>query len=348
MGIEGAVVAMGTLFLLAYVIPQITRRRAVFADAPIGERYSEDLRLITERTLRQEGGDHGRIFTTERTMSTPTRPSDTRGPDAAKMRAIARDRSCARARIARRGAHQQRALVAGAALAVLAAALWVAVGLTSLAPGFAIAATAVGGLYLLGVGYLVSSWAVLNTADEERIAKANKVLRRAKRAGVRDYVAARPAAELEAAEVGLAEVEAAEAEVGEDEVAAASAAEAAAAEPAVEAPAEVPAVEARPARKARPARVVSARVDVVEREERPADVPSYTLKAVRRTVKPYEAPEAPVADVPFRPTRLGERIGDGPLEAANPAPAMTGNEEFRADVLGGGSTLDALLDRRRA
>lgn len=345
MGIEGAVVAMGTLFLLAYVIPQITRRRAVFADAPIGERYSEDLRLITERTLRQEGGDHGKIFTTERTMSTPTRPSGTRGPDAAKMRAIARDRSRARARIARRGAHQQRALVAGAALAVLAAGLWVAVGLTSLAPGFAIAATAVGGLYLLGVGYLVSSWAVLNAADEERIAKANKVLRRAKRAGVRDDAAARPAAELEAGEVAEAEI--AEAEVTEAEVveaAGAGAAEEAVAEAAVAEPDSAAVVEARPARKARPARVASPRADVVDH----ADVPSYTLKAVRRMVKPYEAPEAPAADVPFRPTRLGERIGDGQLEAANPAPAMTGNEELRADVLGGGSTLDALLDRRRA
>lgn len=352
MGIEGAVLAVGTLFLLVYVVPQITRRRAVFADAPIEERYSANLRLITERTLTQESGDHGKIFTTERTMSTPTRPSGTRGPDAAKMRAIARDRSRARARIARRGAYQQRALVGGAVLATVALGLWIAAGMTSLAPGYAIAATAVGGLYLLGVGYMVSTWSVLNAGDEERITKANKVLRRSIRTTSKSQrettltgadTAAEAPAKVEA-EVGSA---APKAEVEEEAV------RAVAIEAATE-PTARPGEAVKPARKpARLTRATHPRADVVKNteplEERPAaDVPSYTLKAMRRTVKPYEAPEAPTADVPFRPTRIGERIGDAPLEEANPARAVTGQEELRSDVLGGGSTLDALLDRRRA
>lgn len=102
------------------------------------------------------------------------------------------------------------------------------------------------------------------------------------------------------------------------------------------------------------------RIDAVRYDAVPQTVastpPSYTLKPDesrrqeirRRTVAPYVAPAEPEADVPYRPTRPGERFGDEPLESANPAPEMTGTEELRSDVLGGGSTLDALLDRRRA
>lgn len=80
------------------------------------------------------------------------------------------------------------------------------------------------------------------------------------------------------------------------------------------------------------------------------DTPSYTLKPTisKRSVKPYEAPEQPEADVPFRPTKLGQQLGEEVLETPNAAPEMTGNEELARDVLGGGATLDALLDRRRA
>ncbi|MDY6142702.1 MAG: hypothetical protein SPI14_00615 [Arcanobacterium sp.] len=61
-------------------------------------------------------------------------------------------------------------------------------------------------------------------------------------------------------------------------------------------------------------------------------------------VSPY--PSQAGVSSPYRPKALGETIGE--LPDANPAPEMTGNEEVRNDVLGGGSMLDALLERRRA
>lgn len=340
MGIDGAVIAVGALFLLVYIVPQITRRRAVFADAPIGERYSEDLRLITGRTLHDEGGDHGKIFTTERTMSIPTRRSATRGPDAAKMRAIARDRSRARARIARRHAYQQRVFIGGIAIALVALALWVAVGATSLAVGWAIAATAIGGVYLIGAGYLVTQWYALNTTDEELIAKSTKALSRA--TAKRAHVA--KAERAAKAETNVApQVEAADAD-------GTAAADEAVQPVQVEGPQAkiTQAVDAPSAPRVVHKPVQREASTAGEGATASANIPSYTLKPVRRQVKPYVAPEAPTAEVPFRPTRLGERLGAASLETAHPAPAMTGAEELRSDVLGGGSTLDALLDRRRA
>lgn len=260
-------------------------------------------------------------------MTTHTKASATRDPDAAKMRAIARDRSRARARIAQRGAQQQRALFGGIVLVLAAVVLWILVAGAAVSAGFAIGATALGGAYLLGFGYLVSTWSSLNDADEARIAKANKALRGATSVrgprGVRQPVAdAKPTQEVQ----GSAMMTSADG---------------------VEVSNPTPEKSAAQSTATAPAPKLIAR-ESVARLRPQIEAPSYTLKPTRKTVKPYEAPEVPTAEVPFRPTRLGERIGDAPLEAANPAPEMSGGEELRSDVLGGGSTLDALLDRRRA
>lgn len=84
------------------------------------------------------------------------------------------------------------------------------------------------------------------------------------------------------------------------------------------------------------------------------NVPSYTVKPKiqKRKVAPYidsrvSAREG-LAAVPYRPVRIGERFGDEQLKPANPAPQMTGKEELRSDLLGSGTTLDTLLERRRA
>ncbi|MDP9806169.1 hypothetical protein J2S70_000751 [Trueperella bonasi] len=352
MGIEGAALAVGALLLLAYVAPQIARNRSVLADAPIGERYSADLRIITERTLQQDTGEHGKIFTTERTMSTPQGQREHRAPSAAKMRAAARDRSRARARIAQRAAAQQRALFGAAALVGVTVLLWILAGATSVPAGVAIASTALGGAYLLGLGVLVSNWSSLNEEDEGRISRANKVLR--SRRDVRRQLTGhtKKDAPVSAGAAAHSESNVAKpvesADVRADSVTAAKELSKKTEHSGFEKPERV-----LPApRVARVDRIVNGE-ELAEKSGREADLleaPSYTLKPTiqRRTVKPYVAPETAEADVPYRPTRVGERIGDEPIEAANPAPGVTGTEELRSDVLGGGSTLDALLDRRRA
>ncbi|VEI13077.1 DUF6667 domain-containing protein [Trueperella bialowiezensis] len=358
MGIEGAVLAIGVLLLLAYVIPHIARSRAVLADAPIGDKYSEDMRIITGRTLRKTSGEHGRIFTMERTMSTPQQRGK-RGPDAAKMRAVARDRARARARIAQRNAARQRVLFGAAVLIAITVVVWILAVATSFPAGFAIALTALDGLYLVGAGMAVSQWSKLDEEDSQRISRANQALRSVKARQRKRFkaddaeraVVARKAERVESRDRGV--------ESGEQRVEAPSDLKNKQVEPAG-VQADVDNVQASQERtqvrhkqvereepKVRPAaHVPAASVDTDSR----AQAPSYTLKPEiqRRVVKPYEAPAAAEADVPYRPKRVGERMGGEPVQAAHSASEMTGAEELRQDVLGGGSTLDALLDRRRA
>ncbi|MGJ9440502.1 DUF6667 domain-containing protein [Actinotignum sp. GS-2025c] len=102
-------------------------------------------------------------------------------------------------------------------------------------------------------------------------------------------------------------------------------------------------------------------------------LPSYTLKPQiqQRTVAPYQAPEAPVAPVPYRPKEIGERVTfvDAAAQdvAAAAAPASQAAPQSTAqaskaeaavppaqpaapahDGLAGGAALDELLRKRRA
>ncbi|MFP7706547.1 DUF6667 domain-containing protein [Trueperella sp. LYQ141] len=390
MGVDGAVLALGVLFLLAYVVPQITRKRSVMADAPIEERYSGNLRLLQERQLTQTGGEHGRIYLTERKMVQAT----TRTPEATKMRSVARDRSRARARIARRDAYQQRGLLGGIVCAVITLALWVVTSLTTMPVVLPILATVISGAYLFGFGCLVSTWTKLNDEDRTRIARANNLLGAAKpyRATLQNKIrseADRGATDQRAEYAECADTEAAvahaqavaneandEAQQPYERVVAAGTAQVSRDSQGVDgdqsalarravashhAPADNLRHSAARMRQIRGAAaqandgkasrsMESAGTSAFAQSSAVADMPSYTVKPeiTKRAVKPYVAPEAPTADVPFRPTRLGQRLGDAQLDAPHAAPEATGAEEMRQDLLGGGSTLDALLDRRRA
>ncbi|MDK6926558.1 DUF6667 domain-containing protein [Actinotignum sp. GS-2025g] len=102
-------------------------------------------------------------------------------------------------------------------------------------------------------------------------------------------------------------------------------------------------------------------------------LPSYTLKPQiqQRTVAPYQAPEAPVAPVPYRPKEIGERVtfvdavaqgaaasavpaGQAASQSSAPAPkaeAAVPPAQVAApahDGLAGGAALDELLRKRRA
>lgn len=332
MGFGGFGIAIAVLFLLVYFAPYLMRTRQMMVDAPIDERYVEELRVINCRT-RIPSEARGRIFLTERTMATQMQPD--------KLRAAARDRSRARARMATRRVNQVRGFVIGGALAGLALLLWVLVAATTLPIGVAIASTIVGALYAVGFGYLVNVMTQADEEDRERIEKANVILGANNRPdakftpvskAARTKVAAKPAAHKPADKPVAAESADVVKDLGS------------------KAPVEKSTTTEAPAVETAAAQSDTKRA-LAPREVRvAAPAPSYTIKPAiaKRTVKPYVAPQQPVAESPFRPTKLGERIGDEKLEAANEAPQMTGNEELRSDVLGGGSTLDALLERRRA
>ncbi|WP_216395305.1 hypothetical protein [Arcanobacterium phocae] len=306
MGFGGFGLAIVAVFLLIYLVPHVLRQRQVLGDAPIDERFAEDLRLIDRRTLMssQSSDAHGKIFLTERIM-TPAMTSE-------QLRNAARDRSRARARMATRHANQMRGMMIGLVLVVATLGAWGVVALTSFPSGVAIVSTVVTGAYGALFGYVINEMVKADDADAKRIAHANKVLR-----GQVNMSQATKLAEHKAVEVTVPENISAKQE------------NAATAESQTSVPVR------KLSREELDARTAALAVPAT---------PSYTLKSVA----PFKAETVVATNVPFRPTKLNERLGDESLPDAHDAPEMTGNEELRRDVLGGGSTLDALLSRRRA
>ncbi|MDO5025083.1 MAG: hypothetical protein Q4E03_00965 [Trueperella sp.] len=335
MGIEGMVLALGVLFTFAYVVPLLAKQRRVLASTPTDERFCEELRLIETGAIVLSAApdaaqtSHGRIYPTERTMMTKKEA-------AVQLRAVARDRSRARARIAQRRALTKRGILLTVALVAATVGLWIAVAAASVPIAIAVISTLVTGVFTLAFGFAAREWAVQDGEDQHTIAGANRLLAAHKRANAnrapvkqeRGVTGKKPARQLEAAPA------------------------AASAQPVAE-------VEAEPVRAERNTRRATAQVKTAaatapNESRMPAEkvmpAPSYTLKPTiqKRVVKPFAAPEQPTAAVPYRPTKVGEKLSEETLAPANPAPEMTGNEELRADVLGGGATLDELLARRRA
>lgn len=343
MGFTGFAIAVAVFLLLGIVVPRFALRRSVIADSPLEERFSEDLRIVRQpRLAMADSGESGTIYMTERMMDTRQRKIS--------LKEVARGRSKARARMATRGAYRARGYLGLGVLGVVALAAWIGVGVASWPTWPAIVLTLGIGAGSVGFGYLLTEWAAGDDIDREEIAKASQVLARAKRQ--RDRVQA-SRQELEKID------EASQAAGGEVEVPVVSAEhtdEVATANVVQEnqdvVGHRVSEAERRPAER-RPAGTVERgmtqagrEVTKVEREVARVEAPSYTLK--RRTVAPYQPQPTDEAQVPYRPKRAGERIGDAPIEAPNTAPEMTGLEELRSGLLAGGSTLDELLAQRRA
>lgn len=307
MGFGGFGIAIAAVFLLVYLVPQALRSRQVLGDAPIDERFAEDLRLVTRPSLTPTTPQqpHGKIFLTERIME-PTMTSE-------QLRKAARERSRVRARMANRRANQLRGMMIAAVLVLVTLASWGAVTFASVSSIVAIGATALTGAYVAGFGYVLNVMAQANDADGARIVRLNKVLRG------RVVPVEKPARPVAPVEKQVAVQEVPDIDV----------------ERSVDAPVAEPAAPRKMSREEREARAAALAI--------PAK-PSYTLK----TVAPFVPKAETGGDAPFRPTRLNQRLGDESMPAAHVAPEMTGNEELRQDLLGSGSTLDALLSRRRA
>ncbi|MDP9801177.1 hypothetical protein J2S49_001253 [Arcanobacterium wilhelmae] len=333
MEFNGYAVAAAVFLLLGVVVPRFALRRSVIADSALEERYSEDLRIVRQpRLAMADSGESGTIYTTERTMDQRQRKIS--------LKEVARGRSKARARMATRAAYRARGYLALGVAGALAISLWIGVGAASLPTWPAIIATLATGFGAIGLGYLVSEWTAGDDADREEITTATELLARAKRQRGRAQTDRRELAAEPAEAVAPNASVAPAVDVEPDASATADGAGATHQK-------HEPVREAGAGAVARPgtARKPAARAKIV-RPAAKAETPSYTLK--RRTVAPYEPAVADEAQVPFRPKRAGERVGNAPVQAANPAPEMTGLEELRSGLLAGGSTLDELLAKRRA
>ncbi|MBM7824662.1 hypothetical protein JOD55_000489 [Arcanobacterium pluranimalium] len=395
MGGDGIAIALVILLLLLYVLPALFRRRTVLNEAPIDEKYAQELRIIEARTHKttRTHTERGTIFTTERNMEPITRAKAARRPKTLDVRAVARKRAQAKARIAKRYSYHVRGMVAGTALVGLSVLFWILVAAVSLSSVVAGISTAVGAVYLGALTMMINVWQKYDAADRAKVAHYDAILAGA---GSGEFVARQDRAELADAEVARGDAgkhgdvargeamlsgaagkqakgmsvdhvvrvankqamrrgNAASKNNDADGVASEAGVVADSGSNVAKAGAGKSGVGKSAAARERAGSVVENTQNVevggeVRKQVSGASTPGYTLKPriQKRKVKPFVAPESAVAAVPYRPATLGERLGDGAVEAAHEAPQMTGNEELRQDLLGSGATLDKLLDRRRA
>lgn len=169
MGFEGYFVLGATVLLIAFVIPALSKRREILANAPLEDRYSEDLRMLKVSDAPgadrpNDDGQRGSVFF--------KRPEvDMAGGRVTKdVRELARDRARIRARMSKRAANLQRGFFGGALVAALAVLLWVGAAVGFASPLFAGIATAATLAYGAGFVYVYRKAAEADAADREELA----------------------------------------------------------------------------------------------------------------------------------------------------------------------------------
>ena len=169
MGFEGYFVLGATVLLIAFVIPALSKRREILANAPLEDRYSEDLRMLKVSDAPgadrpNDDGQRGSVFF--------KRPEvDMAGGRVTKdVRELARDRARVRARMSKRAANLQRGFFGGALVAALAVLLWVGAAVGFASPLFAGIATAATLAYGAGFVYIYRKAAEADAADREELA----------------------------------------------------------------------------------------------------------------------------------------------------------------------------------
>jgi len=168
-GFEGYFVLGATVLLIAFVIPALSKRREILANAPLEDRYSEDLRMLKVSDAPgadrpNDDGQRGSVFF--------KRPEvDMAGGRVTKdVRELARDRARIRARMSKRAANLQRGFFGGALVAALAVLLWVGAAVGFASPLFAGIATAATLAYGAGFVYIYRKAAEADAADREELA----------------------------------------------------------------------------------------------------------------------------------------------------------------------------------
>lgn len=169
MGFEGYFVLGATVLLIAFVIPALSKRREILANAPLEDRYSEDLRMLKVSDAPgadrpNDDGQRGSVFF--------KRPEvDMAGGRVTRdVRELARDRARIRARMSKRAANLQRGFFGGALVAALAVLLWVGAAVGFASPLFAGIATAATLAYGAGFVYVYRKAAEADAADREELA----------------------------------------------------------------------------------------------------------------------------------------------------------------------------------
>lgn len=327
MELQGVVLAGVVLISVFYVLPYVYRRRRTLSQTPLDDGQSQDLRILNlgdAHAPKSEvfGESHDGVLPSgnEVVMS----KSETKEA-AVDMRSLARERAKRRARVAKREANRTRGVVGAIVFGVLVAGLWVGSATLTIPVAVSIVLSVLFACYVGGFAYLLSQMNKANEVDLDAIDAVDAQLKAARRS-VSQLAHKRAHSRVErAAGRGARKGQARDSGRGKltrgFDVAPASAAE----KLLDEGETIMDSTASRPSLRAE--RSYSA----------VSTVPSYTLKRselVQRDIAPYEPPAMPETEVPYRPTKLGERLDvDG---------------DVASEVLGGGAFLDDVLARRRA
>ncbi|MBR6458747.1 MAG: hypothetical protein IKS49_01130 [Actinomycetaceae bacterium] len=342
MELQGVVLAGVVLIAVFYVLPYVYRRRRILSQTPLDDGQSQDLRILNlgdARAPKSEvvGESHdGVLLSGNEVAMSKSETKET----AVDMRSLARERAKRRARVAKREANRTRGVVGVIVFGVLVAGLWVGSATLTIPVAVSIVFSVLFACYVGGFVYLVSQMNKANEADLDAIDEVDaqlKAMRRSASQLAQQRARSRVVrAAGRGARQGQARSSGREKLTRRSEVAPVASSKKSFDEGETIIDSTVDSTVSRP----------SVRAEQPVSYSAVSSVPSYTLKRselVQRDIAPYEPPAMPEGDVPYRPTKLGER-----LDVSSVTGEVSGDGVVASEGLSGGAFLDDALARRRA
>lgn len=336
MEFQGVVLVGVVLISAFYVLPYMYRRRRLLSQTPLDDGQSQDLRILNLADTSMPKGEmvgesHDGVLPSRNEVAMSKVEKKETGVD---MRSLARERAKRRARVAKREANRTRGFVGLIVFGVLVGGLWVGSATLTIPVAVSIVFSVLFACYAGGFAYLLSQMNKANEADLDAIDAVDAQLKAARRS------ASQLAHQRASGRAGRNSVRGAregQTRSGECEKLTHRF------DTALAATAKKPldeAVTIMDSTASRPSLCVEQSYSAV------SAVPSYTLKRselVQRDIAPYEPPAMPEAEVPYRPTKLGER-----LDVSSVSDEVSADGDISSVSLGGGALLDDVLARRRA
>ena len=333
---QGIVLAGIVLVFALYVLPYVYRRRRILSQTPLDDGQSQDLRILNlgdSQVLADEkyAESHDGVLSYRNEVEMVKSGVQETAVD---IPALARERAKRRARVAKREANRTRGFVGAIVFGVLVAGLWIASATLAVPVAVPIVLTVLFACYAGGFVYLLSQMNTANAADLDAIEKVDSQMKSLRRSVSRQ--AQKRASSRAGRTGGRGTREEQTHGNGREKLLRDVRALPTAflTKPVDEGVTILDSSASRPAESAEKEVSYSAALSV----------PSYTLKRaelVQREIAPYEPPAAPEAEVPYRPTKIGER-----LDVSEVTDALSG-DDISSESLGGGA-LDDMLARRRA
>ncbi|MBR5950330.1 MAG: hypothetical protein IKZ87_02740 [Actinomycetaceae bacterium] len=352
MELQGVVLAGVVLVFVFYVLPYVYRHRHFLSQTPLDDGHSQDLRILnlgdTQTPTSDNSGESHDGVLANRHRALKSRPVQKAEPkEKNDVRSLARERARRRARIAKREANRTRGFALAIVFGVLVVGLWIGSLVFSLPIVFSIIVSVLCAAYSGGFVYLLGQMNRANEADLDAIERVDTQLKALRRSASQlAYERARKRAGRGSVN-SVRDVQTYSSDYRKLRVEAPSVSERAATSRVTTSVKSANSVSQSTASR------LSTRSAHDFTYRALSTVPSYTLKrqqVAQRDVSPYVPPEMPESKVPYRPTKLGERLDISSLDIASVKRKVSRDDSVapKKQSLAGGAVLDDMLARRRA